>query len=790
MDMSSQGITIFLVDPQPEGRDRLTQMFQESGWQVTASDGSVDFPEEDCEAPSIILVSAESPAFDLIDFIRQVRSHSVTVDIPLLVLAKDSKQCQLIDALKEGADDIAFEPFTSERLVKRVQAHVCLADLRKQDNGYVSQAYEQLRLSERRYRTLAAATATIVWVATQDGRIIEPLPKWEEFTGQSPGEYRDRGWLSAIHPDDEEIVRQFWKKTGGDQPPPVDVEFRLRHRDGEYRQMRVNAVPVRGPKPEFREWVGTMSDITEIRNSEEKLSESEERMRLILDSSTDFAIFTMDLEGRVTTWNTGAERLLGYTEEEVCGTDVHRIFTQEDIEAGAPEQELKNAFETGRGLDMRWHKRKDGSLFWADGLVMPLRDKNKQITGYLKILRDSTKQKKAEADLLAFAERVEERTRELEANRSRLRSLIFELNKVEQMERQRIATELHDSLAQLLTAGRITLESSIQQIPEPPAGLFAVVEIIGEATRTTRNLMSDLSPPPVLESEDLVSTIEWVIEKMGEESLSVHFIHEESQIPLKRELLIPFYQSVRELLLNVSKHAGVSDAVVHIQRFPDAIEIEVSDEGLGFSPQEMLRSPGPAGGFGLLNIYERLRWLDGSLELDSSPGHGTRAKITLPFQEVLQTTEIAPPSAALAGGQRLEPPWAEHPAVLLVDDHRMVREGFRSVIEAKSDIRVVGEAADGVEAVEQARLLHPDVVVMDINMPRMNGLEATRRIVQEMPDILVIGLSLHGHEEMSESIKKAGAVAYVSKEEAFNKLCDTIHAEVNKRNEKRQLKLS
>ncbi|MEX1049263.1 MAG: response regulator [Akkermansiaceae bacterium] len=793
MDMPPQGITVFLVESRPEERGYLAQIFQEVGWRVTASDGAVSLSEEESNAPSIVLVSAESPTFDLIKFVRQLRSHPMTVRTPLLVLAKNSTERRLIDALHEGADDIVFQPFTAERLVPRLRAHLCLAEAHQQDAGYVSHAYEQLRLSERRYRTLATATATIFWVASEDGRIHEPLPMWEEFTSQSPGEYRDRGWLAAVHPDDEEIVRQFWKKPGDDPPPPVDVEFRLRHRGGDYRQMRVAAVPVQCLNLENWEWVGTMTDISGKHAVEEKLRRSEEWMRLILESSTDFAIFTMDLEGRVTSWNVGAERLLGYAGEEICGTDFHRIFTKEDVEACVPDNELKTAYETGRGLDQRWHKRKDGSLFWADGLVMPLRETNKQINGYLKIVRDFTKHKKAEDDLRSFTEdlerRVEERTRELENNRGRLRSLIFELNKVEQIERQRIAAELHDSLAQLLTAGRITLESSIQQIQEPPAGLFAVVDIIGEATRTTRNLMADLSSPPVLESEDLVATIEWVIEKMSEEGLSVDFIHDEPQIHIKRELLIPIYQSVRELLLNVSKHASVSDAVVQIQRLPDAIEIEISDEGQGFVPKELLRSPGPQGGFGLLNIHERLRWLHGSLEMDSSPGHGTHAKITLPLQEALQAAEVVPPAAALAGGERLETPWAEHPAVLLVDDHRMVREGFRSVIEAKSDIRVVGEAADGVEAVQKARELHPDVVVMDINMPRMNGLEATRRIVQEMPDILVIGLSLHGHEEMAESIMKAGGAAYVSKEEAFNKLCDTIHAEVDKRNKKRQLKV-
>lgn len=783
--------SIFLIEPQPQNRSSLEQSVLEAGWQATVSDGSFPLPEKEGEEPAIILLAAGREELNAIETIRLVRSHAVTQHTPILLLASDVDDQLLIDALKQGADDVIFAPFTGARLSERINVLVSIAHMRREEFNFVSRAFEQIRLSERRFRSHASATAAIVFIATADGRIIESHPQWEEFTGQSPDEYLDLGWLTVVHPEDRKKTREFWQHLDSAAPSAHNLELRLRHRDGSYRQMNLNAVPVRCNKPPNQEWVGAMTDITEKRNAEEALRKSEEKMHIILESSKDFAIFTMDLEGRITMWNAGAERLLGYTNEEIRETDFRRIFTREDAEAGIPDEELEKALKTGRSADMRWHKRKDGSLFWADGSVMPLQDKNKQTTGYLKIIRDFTEQKKSEDQLRALTERLEQkvdaRTRELEESRSRLRSLLFELNKTEQKERQRVAAELHDSLAQLLTAGRISLESSIQQIKgSPPPGLQAVVEIISEATRTTRNLMAELSTPPVLESEDLIATIGWIIDKMSEEGLNIDFIHEDPHIPLKRDLLTLIYQAVRELLLNVAKHAGVSDALVRVQRSAETVVIEVADEGRGFFPTDALRAPGSSNGFGLLNIQERLRWLRGSLELDSSPGHGTLARITLPLLEEKRTFEEALEAAAPA--LDLERPRSEvgRPAVLLVDDHRMVREGFRSVIEAKSDIRVVGEAADGLEALEKARELHPDVVVMDINMPRMNGLEATRRILQEMPDILVIGLSLHGHEEMAESIRKAGGAAYVSKEEAFNKLCDTIHAEVDKRDAKRQ----
>ena len=397
------------------------------------------------------------------------------------------------------------------------------------------------------------------------------------------------------------------------------------------------------------------------------------------------------------------------------------------------------------------------------------------------IIRDSRQQKQSVDDVRAltddFERRVKERTVELEESRTRLRSLIFELNKAEQMERQRLATELHDSLAQLLTAGQLTLESMIREVGKnpPPPALARLHRIILEATRTTRRLMTELSGPPVLEHSDLVTTMEWVAKQMREDGLAVEVVHNVPQIPLDRDLLNFLYQSVRELLLNIQKHAGVTHAAVIIRRTPGSIEIEVGDDGRGISKES---TPDTNGGFGLLTIQERLRWLQGTLTIESVPGRGTLATLTIPIKEDAESGDAIPPPAVPTPIQQKK---TDRIAVLLVDDHRMIREGLRSVIEETPDIQVVGEAADGVEALEKTRELRPDVVLMDINMPRMGGLEATQRILREMPEVTIIGLSLHSRDNMEGAMLRAGAAAYLSKEEAFDTLCETIRNEADSR---------
>src|SRR6478672_9246258 len=118
--------------------------------------------------------------------------------------------------------------------------------------------------------------------------------------------------------------------------------------------------------------------------------DGERMFHLLMENVKDFAIFMLDPEGRIVSWNTGAERILGYTEPEILGQPFAVIFTPEDIGRRRPEYELQTARETGRAEDERWHLRKDGSRLWASGVVTPLRDESGELQGFAKILRDIT----------------------------------------------------------------------------------------------------------------------------------------------------------------------------------------------------------------------------------------------------------------------------------------------------------------------------------------------------------------------------------------------------------------
>ena len=206
------------------------------------------------------------------------------------------------------------------------------------------------------------------------------------------------------------------------------------------------------------------------------------------------------------------------------------------------------------------------------------------------------------------------------------------------------------------------------------------------------------------------------------------------------------------------------------------IEVIVSDEGAGFDPAA-LESAESSGEFGLFSIRERLDLVGGSLRLEAEPRKGTRATVTVPQRSALvldddeREADLDDLVDVASETQEQELVLSERRIrVLLADDHEIVREGLASLLTDEPDIEVVGQASDGQEAVELAGEIRPDVVLMDVTMPRLDGIEATRQIKNQMPEIRVIGLSMHEKEDLAAAMREAGASAYLSK----NGCCETL----------------
>jgi CheY-like chemotaxis protein len=267
----------------------------------------------------------------------------------------------------------------------------------------------------------------------------------------------------------------------------------------------------------------------------------------------------------------------------------------------------------------------------------------------------------------------------------------------------------------------------------------------------------------------------------------------QEELDLPEDQAVLLYQSVRELLFNVVKHAGVAEATVSLRVSPDdKLHISVADRGRGSDFAAGLVAETMPPRFGLFSIRERMTVMGGTLALESSLGQGTRVTLVIPYRPAVMESEgqsvpdEEPRFSSTSQAKHREGHVLRGPSkggvirVLLVDDHAMVRQGLRSILESYEDIDIVGEAGHGIEAMELAHALSPDVVVMDVNMPQMDGIDATRVIKQANPTPLVIGLSVRNDRETEQAMRAAGAVGFLTKESAAEQLYQAIRTAISR----------
>jgi CheY-like chemotaxis protein len=318
-----------------------------------------------------------------------------------------------------------------------------------------------------------------------------------------------------------------------------------------------------------------------------------------------------------------------------------------------------------------------------------------------------------------------------------------------------------------------------------------VQEVIDQSLTYTRTLVAQLSPP-MLKDFGLPMALRWLAEQMRQRNLEVSLDLDRAMVALPEDHAMLLFQSVRELLMNIVKHADTDHARITTRESSAWLTISITDEGLGFDPKTASTADhdrsGP--GFGLFSIRERMFALGGRFDLSSQPGKGTVATLSLPLarpgddrrnQANINRTTAHPPAVeptVIAAPRTFHAADDGRPPirVLIADDHAMVRQGLRGLLAGYADIDVVGEAAQGEEAVNLALRLQPDIVLMDVNMPVMDGIEATRHITEAVPMTRIIGLSVQTAGQVETAIREAGALAFLNKEAAVEDLYNTIHA--------------
>ncbi len=331
-------------------------------------------------------------------------------------------------------------------------------------------------------------------------------------------------------------------------------------------------------------------------------------------------------------------------------------------------------------------------------------------------------------------------------------------------ERNRLAREVHDTLAQGLTAIALQLEAAERLLPPGAEAKRIVADAREQAHRSldeARRAVWGLTARP-LDGASLPEALEGEVERLGRRlGVPVQLTNEANGAPLTDEQATALLRVAQEALHNAQKHAEPTRVRVELiyDKAIGLVTLLVADDGKGFDRRAL---PGPDGGFGLSGMSERMRLAGGDLDVESALGWGTRVRARLQLDPAINAATAV----------------TDHPRdpirVLLVDDHPLAREGLRRLLEGRDDVVLMGEAVDGIEAVERALALRPDVVLMDLQMPRLSGLGAIQALRAQWPEVRVLILTTFAQDEHLFEALRAGARGYLLKDAGADDLAAAI----------------
>ena len=476
--------------------------------------------------------------------------------------------------------------------------------------------------------------------------------------------------------------------------------------------------------------VGMASDITDRKRADAALRESEAWLRVLVESVQDYAIFTLDPHGRVTSWNEGARRLKGYTADEILGQSVERCYTPEDVAAGLPARELATALRAGRSEVETWRVRRDGSRFWGNEIITPLIADDGTHLGFTKITRDMTARKQAE-DAMARALAAEQHARTQLEDASRLQdeflaSVSHELRTPLTAMlgfAQLLTTRVHDAAYVARTAARLTDAAKTQaQLIED------LLDVSRSRSGTLRVTLAPLDLVPVVEAA--IDTVRPAIDAKGVQ-LSVALSRSDTTVVGDAQRL---QQVVWNIVSNAVKYTPPGGRIdVEVQAMERQVQVLVRDTGQGISAaflphvferfrQQEGRSTRTTGGLGLglAIVRELVEAHGGTVEVHSAGlGQGTSVCIVVPRAEGAVPPLLAASGTVAGAGAADCPDELAGLRVLIVDDQAEVLALLDETLSACGAEVRAHTTAD--VALAELRAWQPDVLISDITMPGRDG---------------------------------------------------------------------
>lgn len=498
------------------------------------------------------------------------------------------------------------------------------------------------------------------------------------------------------------------------------------------------------------------------------MDQTTELLSAWIDSARDYAIILVDPGGRVSSWNVGAERILGYSEAEALGQPIDVFFTPEDRERGVPDREMARARSNGRASDDRWHIRKDGSRFWCSGVLMRVGDDPGAPDGFVKVMRDLTERKLME-------ERLRSRTEELmEVDRRRNEFLAV------------LSHELRNPLTPILTAVYLLHDHLAREDPfalelyemidRQSKRMKRLLDSLMDAARATLGWI-ELQRGPVDLGEVVARAVE-PLRPILEERRQELTIATESEPILTSADRIRLEQIVEALVSNAIRFTDVEGRIeIDVRREEGRAVVRVRDTGVGMDPEMIARAfdlfvqgdqdlARSAGGLGIgLALALTLARLHGGELTARSEGRGKGSEFILRLPIIPPEPADGPPDSSMGtdpGSRTGALPAAGPARILLVDDNLDAARSTELVLRQAGHEVIV--AHDGAAAIELALRHRPDITVLDVGLPRIDGYGVAREL-RRRTTIPLVALTGYAPEKSTSLLFHAYLLKPVDPEE-------------------------
>ena len=524
---------------------------------------------------------------------------------------------------------------------------------------------------------------------------------------------------------------------------------------------------LRGSDGRLEGYAKVTRDLTEKRRREEALRQSEEQFRLLLESVKDYAIFMLDPEGRILTWNTGAEAIKGYTASEMMGRHFRIFFTAQDVVDGKPETELKLARASGRAESEGWRVRKDGSVFWANVVLTPVHDADGMLRGFAKVTRDLSERR---------------RSHEVEQAGKRMQEFIAML-----------AHELRNPLAPIRNAVSLLQEAGVSEASRLQA-TGIVDRQLGHLTHLVDDLLDvgRIATGKILLRDEIIDYREVVVLSLesardaidrGGHALIVDL--PEQPMPLRGDPT-RLTQALLNLLTNAAKYTPENGRIgLQVAVVGGLIVTAVSDNGRGIAPDAQERifdlftqerpasgMDDPGLGIGLALARALVEQHGGRLTAESAGlGHGSTFWITLPIADAATLPRAGAPAATKAA-DRAQAPFPPL-RILVVDDNQDAADMLAALLGALGHESRTAYGAREALAVVQG--FSPELVFLDLNMPDGDGVTLLPKLRSVFGDaVYVAALTGYGQQHDRDTTRAAGFQAHLTKPVAIETLEATL----------------